>query len=131
MPPDPNQPQNSTLEENSIPPSLQEPTEPAPENTAHSEPLNMPSEAVESPRNSDNAVLVNNDNSPQNEPEPIRPESVETPEIPENQSSNEPKHETAQTPVNEPLAEQSKPSLARQLLISARKAIQFRKRKKL
>ena len=52
---------------------------------------------------------------------------------------------TAQTPVNEPLEnetetsneqakpvrENSKPSLARELLISARNAIQFRKRKKL
>ena len=37
----------------------------------------------------------------------------------------------AQTPVNEPLENKSKPSLARQLLISARNAIQFRKRKKL
>ena len=50
--------------------------------------------------------------------------------------STEPK--TAQTPVSEPLAEQSEPiqtqsksSLARQLLITARNAIQFRKRKKL
>ena len=87
------------------------------------------------------------------------PESVE-PEIqPQNDTGNEtsptPKPETAQTPVNEPLPETevetpepeskpqtsneqtepvrevSKPSLARQLLISARNAIQFRKRKKL
>jgi|ERR1035437_3195218 hypothetical protein len=37
---------------------------------------------------------------------------------------------TAQTPVNEPLT-QNKQSLAQQLLITARNAIQFRKRKKL
>ena len=42
--------------------------------------------------------------------------------------STEPK--TAQTPVNEPLERKSKSSFARQLLISARNAIQFRKRKK-
>ncbi|MEX2029271.1 MAG: hypothetical protein WD963_02200 [Candidatus Paceibacterota bacterium] len=39
-------------------------------------------------------------------------------------------NETAQTPVSEPLA-QPKSSLARELLIKARNAIQFRKRKKL
>ncbi len=38
---------------------------------------------------------------------------------------------TAQIPVNEPLQPESRPSLARQLLITARNAIQFRKRKKL
>jgi predicted HTH transcriptional regulator len=38
---------------------------------------------------------------------------------------------TAQIPANEPLENKSKSSLARQLLITARNAIQFRKRKKL
>jgi hypothetical protein len=146
MPDDQNITQNPTPEENSIPPSPQEPTEPTPENTAHSEPSTMPSEATESPRNSDNAIPVNNDNPAQNEPEAIRPESGEAPEMPENEVSSEPRtSQTAQTPVNEPLEnetktsneqakpvrENSKSSLARQLLISARNAIQFRKRKKL
>jgi len=127
----PDEPQNPISTENPSPVSPQEPTKPAPENTAHSEPSTMPPEPLESPTNSESAVPVNNDNSPLNEPEPIRPESVEAPEMPENQSSNEPKQETAQTPVNEPLENKSKPSIARQLLISARNAIQFRKRKKL
>lgn len=55
----------------------------------------------------------------------------ETATTPENQASTAPQSQTAQTPVNEPLENKSKPSLARQLLISARNAIQFRKRKKL
>ena len=42
--------------------------------------------------------------------------------------SNGTSPQTAQTPVNEPL---NKSSLARQLLVTARNAIQFRKRKKL
>ena len=46
---DENLPQNPTPEKNSIPPSPQEPTEPAPINTAHSEPSIMPSEATEVP----------------------------------------------------------------------------------
>ncbi|MFA6076556.1 MAG: hypothetical protein WC735_00600 [Candidatus Paceibacterota bacterium] len=44
----PDEPQNPTPEENSIPPSSKEPTEPAPENTAHSEPTNALPEALES-----------------------------------------------------------------------------------
>ena len=124
----PDEPQNPTSENNSIPPSSQEPTEPVFENTGISQPSTMPPEALETPRNSDNTIPVNNDNGAGNEPEPIRPETESSPEILENKGSNEPKQETAQTPVNEPL---SKLSLARQLLISARNAIQFRKRKKL
>jgi len=142
MPDDQNTPQSQDSGQNSLPPSPHEPTEPAPENTAHSEPSSMPPEATESPRNSDNAVPVNNDNSAQNEPEAVSPESESSPEIPKTQASES---QTAQIPVNEPLeepetsrSEQAKPvsvnsksSLARQLLITARNAIQFRKRKKL
>ncbi|KKT18628.1 MAG: hypothetical protein UW02_C0026G0024, partial [Candidatus Nomurabacteria bacterium GW2011_GWB1_43_7] len=51
MPDDQNTAQNPTPEENSIPPSPQEPTEPAPENTAHSEPSVAPPEAPESSPN--------------------------------------------------------------------------------
>ena len=136
------EPQNPNPEENIIPPSPQEPTEPAPENTAHSEPSTMPPEAPEASKNSGSAIPVNNDNQAQNESEAVGPETESSPEIPKTQAS-EP--ETPQTPVNEPLEnetetsneqakpvrEQSKSSLARQLLITARNAIQFRKRKKL
>ena len=142
MPDDQNPSQNQDSTESSIPPSPQEPTEPASENTAHSEPSTMPPEALEVPRNGDNAIPVNNDNLALNEPEAIKPEQEPSPEI-EEKSASQP--ETAQTPVNEPLEnetensheqakpvrESSKKSLARELLISARNAIQFRKRKKL
>ena len=118
-----------------------------------SEPVEVLSEAPESPQNTESAIPVNNDNSAPNGPEAISPESGETPEMPENQGSSESSADaeakadklTAQIPVNEPLAEpetsqneqakpvreQSKSSLARELLITARNAIQFRKRKKL
>ena len=52
-------------------------------------------------------------------PEPVS-EPVEAPEP-----------QTAQIPVNEPLERKPKSSFARELLITARNAIQFRKRKKL
>ena len=109
---DENSSQNSIPEESSIPPSPQEPTEPAPENTAHSEPSAMPPEAPEAPRNSESAIPVNNDNQAQNEPEAVRPESGEAPKNPENQASPSTESEsveadkpTAQKPVFEPLAE--------------------------
>jgi predicted HTH transcriptional regulator len=88
----------------------------------------MPSEAPEAPRNSEGAIPVNNAKSTPNEPEAISPEPETSPEIEEKPASQP---ETAQTPVNEPLENKSKSSLARQLLITARNAIQFRKRKKL
>src|SRR4029077_11487330 len=109
------------------PPSPQEPTEQAPEITPVSEPSSMPPEALESPRNSDNVITVNNDNPPLNEPEPISQKPESSSEIPETKTSQP---QTAQTPVNEPLT-QNKSSLARELLTKARNAIQFRKRKKL
>lgn len=119
------EPQNPTPEESSIPPSPQEPTEQVPEITPASEPTTMPPEAPEAPRDSESAIPVNNANSLQNEPEATSPESETSPEIEPKPVS---KPQTAQIPANEPL---NKPSLARQLLISARNAIQFRKRKKL
>lgn len=132
MPDDENSTQNLFPEENSIPGSPQGPTEQAPEITPVSEPSTMPPEAPEAPRNSESAIPVNNANGAQNEPEAVRPESNEPPEMPENQASSEPRtSQTAQTPVNEPLENKPKSSLVRQLLISARNAIQFRKRKKL
>ena len=50
MPDDSNITQNPTPEEISIPPSPQEPTEPAPENTAHSELFDSLPETPEAPR---------------------------------------------------------------------------------
>lgn len=135
MPPNQTTTENQVSENNSLPESPKEPTEQAPEVTPVSLPPDMPPEAPESPRNVDDAIPVNNDNGAQNESEAVRPE----PEIPsENTQNQASSRQTAQPPVNEPLDEQakpvrevSKPSLARQLLIQARNAIQFRKRKKL
>ncbi len=124
MPPEENLPLNPTPEENPSPASPQEPIEPTPENTAHSEPSTMPSEALEASQNSDGAIPLNNDNSTKNEPGATMPESSQVHETSENQGS--PLPQTAQIPVNEPLR-----SKARELLIQARNAIQFRKRKKL
>ena len=127
MPDDENTTQNPTPEENPSPTSPQEPTELASENTAHSEPSDTLSKTPEAPRNSESAIPVNNANSAPNGPEAISPEPETSSAIEEKPASQS---QTAQTPVNEPLT-QSKSSLARQLLISARNAIQFRKRKKL
>ena len=131
MPDDQNTTQNPISEENPLPVSPQEPTEQAPEITPVSEPSSMPPEAPEAPRNSESAIPVNNDNVVPNEPDPISPESGFNSETPRNEAPNESKHETAQIPGNEPLETRSKSSLARQLLITARNVIQFRKRKKL
>lgn len=138
MPDDQNTTQNQDSENNSIPPSSQEPTEQAPEITPASEASTMPSEAPEAPRNRESAIPVNNANGAQNEPEAISPESGEAQKLPENQDSPsaegeslEAEEPTAQTAVNEPLPTQSKRSVARELLTKARNAIQFRKRKKL
>jgi len=142
MPFDENQLQNPSPEEIPLPSSPQEPTEPASENTGISEPSTMPPGAPEGPGNSESAIPVNNGNGAINQPEAIRPESESSSETPENEAPSDSKPATTQTPVNEPFEEQEnsrneqvKPvnmnSLARQLLIKARNAIQFRKRKKL
>src|SRR3989344_1172311 len=161
MPGDQNSTQNQDSTENSIPPSPQEPTEQGPENTAHSDPSEALPEAPESPKEAVDAIPINNDTSPLNQPEAISQESESGSEIPENQGSSSSKPETAQIPVNEPLPE-SEPSVSEakeepkpietpepepekekprvsylksqkwgELLITARDAIQFRKRKKL
>ncbi len=133
-----------------------EPSSPLPINTTGSEPSNMPLEAPESPKNADIPVSLNNANTknePISTPSPEEIISLEPTDIQANPASDEvnklsiePVSEpvqasepsTAQTPVNKPLAPESEPiqtqsksSLARQLLISARNVIQFRKRKKL
>lgn len=150
---DQNQPQNSIPEENPSPISPKEPTEQAPENTAHSEPTEVPSEALESspsdfevkstdipPSNSTPAEAENElkteEKSSENKAE-IEPVSEQKQEVPE--------PETAQIPVNEPLESKTenpepgpekkisylKSQKLNELLVSARNAIQFRKRKKL
>jgi hypothetical protein len=61
MPDDEKTSENPISEENSIPPSPQEPTEQAPENTAHSEPsVALP----EVPEGSPNDFSVKSDNMP-------------------------------------------------------------------
>ena len=152
MPSDPNQPQNPIPEENPSPTSPQEPTEPAPENTAHSEPSGALPEAPEAPGDGFTAKSIDvapSDSTPteaENEPKAEEKEAQNEP-TPEQISEpvETPEPETAQIPVNEPLEnktetsneqaksvrEQSKYNLARELLITARNAIQFRKRKKL
>jgi hypothetical protein len=132
MPPEP---QNPISEENSIPLSPQGPSEPASENTAYSEPSVALPEALES---SPSDFSVKSNDIPPSDSTPTEPEKE-----PENQVENKPvlepisepveapEPQTAQIPVNEPLASQSKTSFARELLITARNVIQFRKRKKL
>src|SRR3989344_9163733 len=152
MPNDENTAQNQDSVENSIPPSPQEPTADAPILPMDSEPANAPSEALESSPN-DFSVKSNDIPSSNSTPiEAVNEQKTEEKSIP-NEPNSEPVSEpvqtiepsTAQIPVNEPLEnetetsneqakpvrEQSKSNLARELLITARNAIQLRKRKKL
>jgi len=111
---DENLPQNPTPEKNSIPPSPQEPTEPAPINTAHSKPANAPPEAPEAPREgfSDESNNIPPSNSTLTEPssEP-KPEEKQAPNEPNPEPVSEPvqaiEPPTAQVSINEPL--KSKP----------------------
>ena len=144
MPPDQNLTQNQDSEENSIPPSSQEPTEPASENIAHSEPSDAPPEALESSPN--DFSVKSNDIPPsdftlteaEKEPktEEKQAENNPNPEpVPEPMEAPEP--ETAQMGRNEPLDESSQvqtpapKNLVREILAKAQQVIQFRKRKKL
>jgi len=113
-------------------------SEPLPINTTGSEPINTPSEPLESPINADIPVSLSNDN-PENTPiltenpevsksEVLPAEGGKTEEILESVQASE--TSTAQIPVNEPFT-QNKISIARELLIKARNMIQSRKRKKL
>ncbi len=95
------------------------------------------------PESPNNPLDTSNAETNQPENEPKAPEtqdslSGEAENEPVSETVQAPEPRTAQTPVNEPLPAQSEPiqtqskiSLARQLLILARNAIQFRKRKKL
>ena len=144
MPDDENTAQNQDSVENSIPASPQEPTEPAPENTAHSEPVDAPPEALES---SPNDFLVKSNDIPLSNSTPTEAENEQKTE--EKQAENEanpepvsepveaPESKTAQMGRNEPLGEmkpepksQIKNSV-REVLAKAQLAIQNKKRKKL
>ncbi|MFA6274219.1 MAG: hypothetical protein WC662_03590 [Candidatus Paceibacterota bacterium] len=152
MPDDEKPSENPTPEENSIPASPQEPTADAPIPPMDSEPAEVPSEAPEASRDgfSDESSNIPPSNSTLTEAEnEQKPEEKSAQNEPSSEPVSEPtealESETAQIPVNEPLEdetetsneqakpvrENSKPSLARELLITARNAIQFRKRKKL
>src|SRR3989344_2782272 len=133
MPDDQNTTQNPISEKNSIPASPQEPNEPVPINTAHSEPSDALPEALEGP--GDGFEVKSNDIPLSNS---LPTEAPKEPEIPsQNELNSELKNtletETAQIPVNEPLEEpetsqneqakpvreQPKSSFARELLITA------------
>ncbi|KKQ03398.1 MAG: hypothetical protein US12_C0016G0008 [Parcubacteria group bacterium GW2011_GWA2_36_24] len=150
MPDDENTAQNQDSVENSTPPSPQEPMADAPIPPIDSEPAEALPEAPEAPRE---GFSDESNNIPPSKSTPTEAENEQKTE--EKQAENEAKSEpisepmeisepeTAQIPVNEPLEnetetsnEQAKPvrenskrSLARKLLITARNAIQFRKRK--
>ncbi|MFA6027244.1 MAG: hypothetical protein WC727_12480 [Ignavibacteriaceae bacterium] len=123
MPDDQNTTQNPISEENSIPASPQEPTEPTPINTTYSEPSVMPPEAPEASK--DDFSVKSNDiplpnptpTEPENEPkteekqaqnEPA-PEPVEAPKPSAESESIQADKETAQTTGNEPLAPEPEP----------------------
>ena len=155
---DENTAQNQDSVESSTPQSPKEPTEPALENTAHSEPAEALPEAPEAPgdgfsvksndiplSNSTPTEAVNEkkteEKQGQNEPtpepvsEPVEAPEPETAQIPANEPLEESKSETK---TSEPEPEKEKPRISylksqklSELLILARNAMQFRKRKKL
>ncbi len=141
MPDDQNTPQNPSPEENSIPPSPQEPTEQVSENTPHSEPSNMPPEAPEAPTDgfapeSTNSAINKGDaeiSQPENEPKSPETQDSSSAES-ESVEADKP---TAQMGRNEPLGESSQTQTqapknsVREILAKAQQVIQFRKRKKL
>jgi len=110
------------------PTPTQEPTEPAPIPPSTTEQVDVPPVAPEAPLEAESAIPVNVDNEQISPVEPENPAPEQTAQT-ENPSSNQPVSKapvtpTAQIPVSEPFAKLS-------LLAKARKAIQFRKRKKL
>ncbi|MFA5827507.1 MAG: hypothetical protein WC839_03345 [Candidatus Paceibacterota bacterium] len=156
---DENTTKNQDSEQNSIPPSPQEPIADASIPPMDSAPAEVPSEAPEASREglSDESTNIPPSNStpipeeaipleptdmqanpasngtsePSIEPvsEPVESPELETAQIPVNEPLKEP--ETSQNEQAKPVSEQPKSNLARELLITARNAIQFRKRKKL
>lgn len=144
--------QNKDFEENSIPVSPQEPTADAPIPPMDSESSEALPEAPEALREgfSDESNNIPPSNSTPteavNEPKPEEKSAPNEPSPePVSEPTKAPEPETAQIPVNEPLEnenktsneqakpvrEQPKSNLTHELLIIARNAIQFRKRKKL
>ncbi len=113
-----NEPQNPTLEENSIPQSPQEPTEPTLENTGISDPVKAPPEALESlpsdfsVKSNDiplpDSTLIEPEKEPETEEKPRENEPIPEP-ISEPVQAIEPldstssPQATAQIPLNEPL----------------------------
>ncbi len=86
-------------------------------------------ESPNNPLDTGNAGIGQPENEPKTSENQNSPSGeAESEPVSEPVQASEPR--TAQIPVNEPLT-QNKQSLARQLLITARNAIQFRKRKKL
>jgi len=154
MPPDQNTTQNQDSEQNSTPPSPQEPTEPASLNTAYSEPSEALPEALEGSgggftSESNNVPVSNSTPDEQKQPENIS-SAVEAElthpisETAKNQEASE--SVTPQMGRNEPLGEPvsvessiealriPKPQTQNPVLVILAKAslaIQFRKRKKL
>lgn len=106
---DQNTTQNPISTENSIPPSPQEPMADMPIPITVSEPSNMPPEALETPKNVDNAVPVNNDNLENTpilteKPEVITP--IEPTNMPVNHASSEINNPTIKQnpePISEPV----------------------------
>lgn len=141
---DENQLKDPISEENPSSTSLQEPTEQGPENTGVSEPPEASQEPQEA-QSSDFEPKVISEQLPENQAiEQNQDQSDRTPQTEESQENQDEKPETAQIPGNEPLEEpepepeKEKPRIsylksqkAKELLVMARNAIQFRKRKKL
>ena len=154
MPDDQNSTQNPISTENALPTSPQEPTEQGTENTAHSEPSEALPEALESSPNDfplkstdippSNSTITEPGNEPktdekqaENEPnpepvsEPLEAPETETPQIPVNEPLEQQKLEEPEPEKEKPRISYLKSQKAKELLIMARNAIQFRKRKKL
>src|SRR3989344_1488161 len=111
MPDDQNLNQNPISGENSIPLSPQEPTEPASENTVHSEPFNTSPEALES---SPNDFSVKSNDIPPSNSIPTEEENEQKTEEKQAENNTNPElvsepvqaieYSTAQMAGNEPLS---------------------------
>ena len=144
MPDDQNTTQNPIPEENSIPPSPQEPMADAPILPIDSEPAKPPSEAPEAPREgfSDESNNIQpSDSTPMDAENKRKTEAKQAENKPNPEAVSEPveapEPETAQMGRNEPLGE-VKPepksqirNSVREILAKASLAIQNKKRKKL
>lgn len=100
MPDNQNTTQNPILEENSIPPSPQEPTEPALENTGISEPVEASPKAPES---SPNDFWVKSNDIPLSDSTLIEPENEQKTEEKPRESEPAPEPISEPIPVSEPV----------------------------